>query len=252
MKIQNSRNETIPLAKAAELPVQGDGDTAEEVLASTPDIPVCSRCEHKTAEVDKDGICQVCAGRDRNFFAALAKETERICESVSYAIPATDENLAKAEAQLEKDASSVVVPPRPSLEVETEVHDNLRPRIEAHLGRMRAWDLRKIRREQEQQVRAAIVGVDLAWTNLADALNMLHGEGFVAKTTPVTRMASKLTHGAKVSMRDDQRAIFAKVYTKEQLDTLFVAKVYDTHVQLMADDGSNLGLVKIIHVVPKP
>ena len=74
---------------------------------------------------------------------------------------------------------------------------------------------------------------------------------FIAKTTPVTRLASKLSHGSKVSLRDDQRAVYAKLYSAEQLDSLSVVKVTDTHVQLMADDGSNVGLVKIIHVVPK-
>jgi hypothetical protein len=160
-------------------------------------------------------------------------------------VQATDENLAKAEATLPKPEH------RPSLEVETEVHDNLAPRIEAHLARMRAWDMRKLEPVLEQQFRSAMVGVGVAWASLGTALGELMVAGFVAKTTPVTRLASKLSIGAKVSLRDDQREIFAKVYSDEQLGSLSVVKVTDTHVQLMAEDGSNLGLVKIIYITLK-
>jgi hypothetical protein len=211
-------------AKVADLPVEVDGETAEEFLVS-------NRAFAKKVFEDM---------QTEDFDPAFT------------VVPATDENLAKAEAQLEKGASSVVAPPRPSLEVETEVHDNLRPRIDAHLGRMRAWDLRKLDIGYQSRFRDAIDRSEAAFKDIGSTLAMLSREGFVAKTTPVTRLASKLTQGARVSLRDDQLAIFAKVYTEEQLDTLFVAKVSDTHVQLMADDGSNLGLVRIIHVVLKP
>ena len=172
-------------------------------------------------------------------------------EILASAVPATPENLAKADAQLEKDASSVVLPPRPSLEVETEVHDNLRPRIEAHLTRMRAWDMRKLAPAIEQQFRAALVGVDLAWVNLADALNALHGAGFVAKTTPVTRIASKLAIGTRVSMREDKRVEFLSLYSEEQLAYLEVQKVGPQHAVVIAGDGTSLGPVKLIHLVVK-
>ena len=160
-------------------------------------------------------------------------------------VPATDENLAKAEATLPK------VEQRPSLEVETEVHSNLIPRIEAHLARMRAWDLRKAA-SSGCPLRDAIASVEHSWSELSNELALLRADGFVAKTTPVTRIAARLQRGAKVSLREDQRAIFAKVYSDEQLDSLSVVKVTDTHVQLMAEDGSNLGLVRLIHVVVKP
>ena len=205
MKIKNSRDEEIPLAKVAEMPVPMVDDTF----------------------IDP-------------------------CSNSAIAVLATDENLAKEEAQLDKDASSVVVPPRPSLEVETEVHENLRPRVEAHLARMRAWDLRKLPAAQAVQVRGAIDDLSAAFARVGDVLAMLAKDGFEAKTTPVTRIAAKLQRGAKVSLRKDQRAIFAKVYSDEQLDSLSVVKVTDTHVQLMAEDGSNLGLVRLIHVTVKP
>jgi hypothetical protein len=101
-------------------------------------------------------------------------------------------------------------------------------------------------------LRDAVDDLSDSFGRIGQILTMLAADGFEAKTTPVTRIAAKLTHGAKVSLREDQRAIFSKVYSDEQLDSLSVVKVTDTHVQLMAEDGSNLGLVRLIHVVVKP
>ena len=140
---------------------------------------------------------------------------------------------------------------RPSLEVETEVHDNLRPRIEAHLGRMRAWDMRKLDIGVRGYFLLCMGQLETSFAAVGNWLETMRVSNFVAKTTPVTRLASKLSIGAKVSLRDDQRAIFAQLYSAEQLDSLSVAKATDTHVQLMVEDGSNIGLVRIIHVVPK-
>jgi hypothetical protein len=235
MKIISPSNKTIKPSEVAELEALGKAETAAEVLAAMPDVPVCAECSLKTSEVDALGLCSVCAK-----LGAL--------ESV----PATDENLAKADAQLDKDASSVVVPPRPSLEVETDVYYNLNPRIDAHLARMRAWDYRKLSDDDRIRHVTAMYDMILAWKRIGESLIHLRASGFVAKTTPFTRIAAKLQHGAKVSLREDQRAIFAKVYSDEQLDSLSVVKVTDTHVQLMAEDGSNLGLVKLIHVSVKP
>ena len=167
-------------------------------------------------------------------------------EETAEPIPATDENLAKAEASLPKAEQ------RPSLEVETEVHDNLRPRIEAHLGRMRAWDLRSLPIGDRGEFILRMGQLETSFTALGEWLETLRVSNFVAKTTPTTRIASKLTHGTKVSLRDDKRAEFAQVYSAEQLDSLSVVKTTDTHVQLMAEDGSNIGLVRICHVVVKP
>jgi len=153
---------------------------------------------------------------------------------------------------LNKDASSVVAPSRPSLEVETEVHANLKPRVLAHVSRMKAWDLRKLGLVMVTSFSGAIEDLRCAVERVELELVKLALDGFVAKTTPVTRIAAKLQRGAKVTLREDQRAIFAKVYSDEQLDSLSVVRVTDTHVQLMAEDGSNLGLVKLIHVAVKP
>jgi hypothetical protein len=158
---------------------------------------------------------------------------------------------AKTPAPTSTVPDEPVAPPRQSLEVETEVHDNLRPRIEAHLTRMRAWDMRKLEPSIEQQFRAALIGVDLAWVYLADAINALHKAGFVAKTTPVTRIAAKLEAGTRVSLREDKRAELLSLYSEEQLDSLEVQKVGPQHAVVIAGDGTSLGPVKLIHLVVK-
>jgi hypothetical protein len=229
MKVQNSQGKTIPLAQVAELTT----------------IP--------GKEVSKDGPIAIFSGDIMDSDGTL----EAGVEAAIVTIPATDENLAKAEVALEKMEESrrgfdVKPGQRPSLEVETEVHVNLLPRIEAHLARMRAWDLRKLSQETRQKLIAAMDTLANSTSEISTLLDYMRTTGFVAKTTPVTRLASKLFVGARVSLRDDQREIFAKVYSEEQLDSLSVVKVTDTHVQLMAEDGSNLGLVRIIHVTVKP
>jgi predicted amidophosphoribosyltransferase len=193
-----------------------------DILASIPDAPTCGECQKQTAEIDEKGSCRVCAPK------------LSIAEKARAEVAAT-----KAEA-------------RPSLEVETEVHQNLKPRMHAHVGRMRAWDLRKLPLEARNEFACALDAFALGQSRLETALSKLFAEGFVAKTTPATRLASKLEPGAHVAMRDDVRATFATVYTDEQLDSLTVVRTTDTHVLLQAGDSSNIGLVKIIHVEVKP
>lgn len=223
MKIQNSQGKSMSLEEVANLPVpkaEGDGDTAEEILASLPDNPVCVKCKKKAAEVNADGFCCVCQ--------------------------------PPLPLVIEPSAPSVYVPPRPSLEVETEVNRHLKPRILAHVARMKAWDLRKLSVEDRATVSCSLDALAGCFVRVEDALAMLAKAGFVAKTTPVTRIAAKLEFGTKVTLRADQRETFAQIYTDEQIDSLSVVKTTDTHVQLMASDGSNVGLVKLIHVEIKP
>lgn len=215
MSIQNSQGEKIPLAKVAELPVQteGDGETAQEILDSIPDVPVCVKCKRRAFEVNADGFCNVCQPP----------------------LPRVTENSAP-----------MVV--RPSLNVETEVNRNLRPRLVAHLGRMRAWDLRSLPVEDQGSFSGALLNLDVSFAQVERWLDKLASSGFVAKTTPVTRIASKLDRGTPVSLRDDKLAEFASVYTAEQLGSLSVGRITPTHVQLFTGDGESIGLVKIIHV----
>jgi hypothetical protein len=156
--------------------------------------------------------------------------------------------LAKVADLPVETAPAVAVPPRPSLEVEMEVHQNMKPRIHAHVGRMRAWDLRKLPLEVRNEFTCALDAFGAGQERLEIAMAKLFTDGFVAKTTPATRIAAKLEPGARVTLRADQRATFAAIYTDEQLDSLSVVRTTDTHVLLQADDSSSIGLVKIIHV----
>jgi hypothetical protein len=159
-----------------------------------------------------------------------------------------DGDTAEEMLVIEPSATSVAVPARPSLLVEMDVNSNLKPRILAHVGRMRAWDLRKLDIEMRARFSASLDVLAESFGALEDCLMALAQLGFEAKTTPATRIASKLAVGTPVTLRADIRATFAPIYTDEQLDSLTVVRTTDTHVQLMAGDSSNIGLVRIIHV----
>ncbi|HEY5955774.1 MAG TPA: hypothetical protein VIV60_04440 [Polyangiaceae bacterium] len=215
MKV-TSQGKELPLSEVAKLPVlEGDGEPAKEILDSIPDAPVCVKCKKLASEVSPDGFCNICQ-------------------------PPLPKVLEEPKPE-----------PRPSLEVETEVNCNLKPRIMAHVGRMRAWDLRKLEAPAQASFRAAIDELSTAADKVEFELVKLKLAGFVAKTTPVTRIAAKLARGTQVDLREDQRATFSMVYTEEQLNSLSVVQATDSHVLLAAADGTNIGLVKIIHVEPK-
>jgi hypothetical protein len=211
MKIQNTEGKEITVSDVASLPAEGDGETAEEILASLPDMPVCVKCKKKAAEVNSDGFCCVCQ------------------PPLPHTQPAV---------------------PRPSLAVETDVNRNLRPRLMAHIGRMRAWDLRELPVDDAQEFTGALSTLASTFTLLERCLDKLALRGFVAKTTPVTRIAAKLYQGSRVSLREDKLAEFSTVYTQEQLEGLTVGRLTPTHAQLLTSDGESIGLVKLIHVVP--
>jgi hypothetical protein len=222
IKVTNSQGKVLSVEQVAELPMNEDAKAA--------------KVRHMYAN---DGIC----------YQSHTVPGE-VCRAKRESAPRGQPELATTAAEFTVGAGST--PSRPSLEVETEVHSNLAPRIHAHIGRMRAWDLRKLPAAQATQVKGALDDLSEAYARLSLILAQLTADGFVAKTTPVTRIAAKLEKGAKVHLREDQLEVFSKVYSPEQLASLSVVRTTDTHVQLMADDGSNFGLVRIIHVTVKP
>ena len=254
MKVQTpSRSEPTPTPEAVrELEAIGAAETAEEILAARPNVPVCKNCNKKAAEVNDNGKCCKCEHPDQPFYDRVTAGSSEVLSGHRLkdgwkdvaAIPATDANLAKAEASLPTNTTT--------LDHRIEVHNNLRPRIQQHVDTMGTWDTRKLPNAQRIQVSGALADLVAAYDRVGFVLSLLRVGRFVAKTTPTTRIASKLTHGTKVTLRDDKRAEFAQVYSDEQLNSLAVVKTTDTHVQLMAEDGSNIGLVRICHVVVKP
>jgi hypothetical protein len=154
----------------------------------------------------------------------------------------------KKASEVKVRTDTVPMVKRPSLEVEREVHDNLMPRLQAHVGRMCSWDLRKLSPERRVAFSGAILDLSAAFARVSAELTMLESAGFVAKTTEATRMSSRLPIGTKVRLREDKFGEFRQVYSDEQLNSLAVAKKTDTHVLLIAADGTNIGLVKFCQI----
>ena len=140
--------------------------------------------------------------------------------------------------------------PRPSLEAETEVHAHLVPRIEAHLRRIEAWDMRKGVDGVLVDVQELAVRIGKDFELLGGALKELAEVGFVAKTTAVTRKRAALRPGVAVKLRPD---VLAKnvglFYAEDELASLTVAKVGESSVLLVTAGGREIGPLPFAHVV---
>lgn len=140
--------------------------------------------------------------------------------------------------------------PRPSLEVETEVHAHLTPRLEAHLRRIEAWGMCRVPEDLQRKLRATLAGMRLEWFELTTRLRELEEAGFVAKTTPSTRKRVALRPGVAVKLRPDVYADNVGLfYSAEELATLTVARAGDSSVVLKTGDGRELGPFRFAHVV---
>lgn len=236
MKIEGPNHEKIE-----DLPVlplkAGDGDTAEEILASLPDVPLCVRCLKKTQEVDESLLCPVCRKNgDTVPTPAEVFAGARVLGIVTIDVTPAPEEGAKPD-------------PRPSVDVAIDSHTNLgMTRLTPFIVRLRTWDLRKLDAEKRIQFTGAVADLEAAFERLGRELSRLQASGFVAKTTQATRIAARLEPGARVHLRDDKRLEFAALYSKEQLDSLEVSKVVGAHAFVVAGDGTSLGAVKIIHL----
>jgi len=142
-------------------------------------------------------------------------------------------------------------PPRPSLEVETEVHAHLAPRLEAHLRRIESWDMRALPPDGTLVDVAATVGrIRSEFELLGGALKELAEVGFVAKSTALTRKRAALRPGVAVKLREDIHAKTVDLFVgSPELDTLTVAAVGESSVLLKTESGRELGPFPIAHVV---
>jgi hypothetical protein len=145
---------------------------------------------------------------------------------------------------------SVELPPRPSLDVAIESHQRHTEHLEPFITRLRTWDTSKLLPDRRESICASISGVEKAMAVLGADLAYLRSIGFVARTTVYTRMASGLKPGDRVTLRADQNAEFRQLYSQEQLDSLEVSRVGQKAAELRSGDGSILGMVKLIHIVP--
>ena len=139
--------------------------------------------------------------------------------------------------------------PRPSLEVETEVHAHLAPRIEAHLRRIEGWDMRDL--PQDHMITAeTLAAIRENFRRLGEILAELPKLGFVAKTTAFTRKRAALRPGTAVKLRADVHAKTVDLFlVSSELDTLTVAKVGESSVLLKTESGRELGPFRFAHVV---
>jgi hypothetical protein len=151
-------------------------------------------------------------------------------------------------------AQGAHVPPlrtaaRPSLEVETEVHTHLVPRIEAHLRRIEGWDMRDLPQDHIITVET-IAAIRENFRRLGEILHELNKLGFVAKSTAATRKRAALRPGTAVKLRPDIHAdTVGLFYAEDELASLTVAKVGESSVLLVTAGGREIGPLPFAHVV---
>jgi hypothetical protein len=151
-----------------------------------------------------------------------------------------------ANLDIEVTAKSVS---RPSLEVETEVHAHLVPRIEAHAARILSWDIRALSDERRAALHLAVEELKHAHNVLSDELEKLSAAGFVAKTTASSRKRAALRPGTAVKLRPDIHAdTVGLFYAEDELASLTVAKVGESSVLLVTSGGREIGPLPFAHV----
>ena len=141
--------------------------------------------------------------------------------------------------------------PRPSLEVETEVHMHLSPRIEAHLRRIEGWDKRTMSPALQDVFRAVLDNIRRGFDALGEELASLAGTGFVAKTTTTSRkrVALKCAIGKPVKLRPDiHAATVGLFYSEEELAALTLSQVGESSVLLRTKEGREIGPLRFSHV----
>jgi hypothetical protein len=218
-------------------------DAVKECLANSPvgeEKRMCGTngCANKPEE---SGFCEEC-NRTLHFQA-----TTRMVEILDEHVDTSEESEENAAGT----AQMVPAEPRPSLEVAIGSHSSITTgRLAPYITRLRSWNLRKLSPERRKQFRNVVTELELAWDNLRQELQTLAAEGFVAKTSPSTRLAATLRPGDSVALDDSQMALFAEVYSPEELDNLKVDAITDTHA-VVSGPLRSLGPVKLCHLAKK-
>jgi hypothetical protein len=139
---------------------------------------------------------------------------------------------------------------RPSLEVETEVHSHLAPRIEAHVRRILGWDPSGLPEDTQREIASVATSVRDSFRALGLLLANRTREGFVARTTATSRKraALKCAVGQEVRIRDDVRAkMVGLFYSEEELSCVRLVRVGEDSV-LLAAGGREIGPLPFAHV----
>lgn len=147
--------------------------------------PTCERCGHTFAEPREGKVCCVCLEKDKP------------------ALPPGAPGSPQA---------------RPTLDVAIETHRNLRKRVEALCGRLMAWDTKGLAADLHGCAEVMVDNCRAMGYMLAEAQRT----GFVAKTTPKSRIEARLASHQPVKLREDVRAIWKAYYSEEELDQVEV------------------------------
>ena len=148
----------------------------------------------------------------------------------------------QAEAKLEEAKTSApdtsqTSPPaqegRPSLEVAIETHRNLQKRVEALCLRLAGWSVPGgglLIQGFEGAFHREVMEARLAMRKLGQWLDGLQTAGFVAKSTPKSRMEARLSMGAPIRLSEAKRKLYSYSYDPEEFEQV---KVVDR-----CDDGT--------------
>lgn len=135
---------------------------------------------------------------------------------------------------------------RPSIDVALDSHRSISDRLLGFIARMRSWDLRKLAPEAALKFTAALGDLEVAWADVRIQLEALQSLGFVAKTTPLSRLKAVLAPGKPVRLAQEQLEVFSAMYNPQELESLVVVKVGAHHAFLRAkSSGRELGAVDL-------
>jgi len=134
---------------------------------------------------------------------------------------------------------------RPSLDVAIENLANLTKHVSPFCGRLRAWDTRDLPSDLSVRFQGSVEDLAAAFVRLGDQLTAMRAMGFVAKTTPISRLRAKLQVGQQVNLTGKAFEDFSQAYSSDQLSSLHITKLLREHAVLATKDDLPLGLVKL-------
>jgi hypothetical protein len=219
-------------------------DAVKECLANSPvgeEKRMCGTngCANKPEERE---FCEECS-RTQEIDVAVST---MVSNATNHADSLTAEAIVSDPGQEPEKPDA-----RPSLEVAIGSHASITTgRLAPYITRLRSWNLRKLSPERRKRFRSIVTELELAWDNLRQELQTLAAEGFVAKTSPSTRLAATLRVGDAVELDESQLALFSEVYSPEELADLKVDAITDTHA-VVSGPLRSLGPVKLCHLAKK-
>lgn len=280
MKIQTQTELLSDPAKVAELPlVPAPGEAPEWTRTSEKCPPVIMNDGSKPALFHGDDPAPVEASTELPKMEASSEKTKACARVICEGLGITDKAMQAMfiHEPVDKDLKSEVVrlmhgtmenivaeagipgvceptlngigepaqSTRPSLDVAIENLANLTKHVEPFVGRLRAWDTSKLTSEVALKFTGSVEDLAAAFVRLNDQLTALKAMGYVAKTTPISRLRAKLQVGSKVKLTTKAHEEFSQLFDDTVLGILEVAQLRGQHAFLKSSDGTALGAVKL-------